>query len=96
MSKNHDNTIAAPLGKAGLHGRRIPNLKRTIEMSLVRLNIDLLAYINSKDALSIMDLQRLADVIKSVITLAKIVPSTMTKYQRKSNKPTPTTDDLLE
>jgi hypothetical protein len=24
------------------------------------------------------------------------VPSTMTKYQRKSNKPTPTTDDLLE
>jgi hypothetical protein len=65
-------------------------------MSLVRLNIDLLAYINSKDALSIMDLQRLADVIKSVITLAKIVPSTMTKYQRKSNKPTPTTDDLLE
>ena len=69
--------------------RAAPELDKTIHMGLVKLNDDLNKIMSNTELLSLNDLSKLCDLIKSLATIQKYLP----RSYRSANKPKQSTDD---
>lgn len=72
--------------------RKPAHLDKILHMSLVRLTDDLYTIIHGKESLSVGDLNQLANLIKAVIAIQKLMP----KPKKAKQKPADVKEELFE